>query len=87
MSNTIIGGRPIINYMLGKYILFSQINFGPAHPAAHGVLRCILFILGETIIKISIHIGLLHRGTEALMTIKSLKQSLPYLDRLDYVSC
>lgn len=68
-------------------IVFSQLNFGPAHPAAHGVLRCILFVIGETILKISTHIGLLHRGTELLITIKSFKQALPYMDRLDYVSC
>lgn len=62
------------------------INFGPQHPAAHGVLRLILELRGETIIKADPHIGLLHRGTEKLIEYKNYLQALPYFDRLDYVS-
>ena len=61
-------------------------NFGPQHPAAHGVLRLILELDGEVVKKADPHIGLLHRGTEKLMENKSYLQGLPYLDRLDYVS-
>ncbi len=62
------------------------LNFGPQHPAAHGVLRLIVNIDGEIIVKCDPHIGLLHRGTEKLIESKTYMQSLPYLDRLDYVS-
>lgn len=62
------------------------INFGPQHPAAHGVLRLVLEMDGEVIERADPHIGLLHRGTEKLMEYKSYLQALPYLDRLDYVS-
>jgi NADH dehydrogenase (ubiquinone) Fe-S protein 2 len=62
------------------------INFGPQHPAAHGVLRLILELNGEIIIKADPHIGLLHRGTEKLIEYKTVLQALPYFDRLDYVS-
>ena len=61
-------------------------NFGPQHPAAHGVLRLLLELNGETIIKADPHIGLLHRGTEKLIEYKTFLQALPYFDRLDYVS-
>ena len=61
-------------------------NFGPQHPAAHGVLRLILEIEGETIQKADPHIGLLHRGTEKLAESKPFNQSIGYMDRLDYVS-
>ena len=61
-------------------------NFGPQHPSAHGVLRLILTLDGETIKFADPHIGLLHRGTEKLVEYKNYLQSLPYLDRLDYVS-
>ena len=60
-----------------------NLNFGPQHPAAHGVLRLILEIEGEKIIYCDPHIGLLHRGTEKLMESKNYLQALPYLDRLD----
>jgi len=63
-----------------------NLNFGPQHPAAHGVLRVILEVKGETIKKIDPHIGLLHRGTEKLLEKKTYVQGLPYFDRLDYVS-
>ncbi|XP_034113556.2 NADH-quinone oxidoreductase subunit D [Drosophila albomicans] len=63
------------------------INFGPAHPAAHGVLRMILELDNETVLSADPHIGLLHRGTEKLIEYKTYLQALPYFDRLDYVSC
>lgn len=62
------------------------INFGPQHPAAHGVLRLILELDGEIVKRADPHIGLLHRGTEKLIEYKTYLQALPYLDRLDYVS-
>jgi NADH-quinone oxidoreductase subunit D len=62
------------------------INFGPQHPAAHGVLRLILELDGEVVTRVDPHIGLLHRGTEKLMEYKTYLQALPYFDRLDYVS-
>ena len=62
------------------------INFGPQHPAAHGVLRLILELDGETIVRADPHIGLLHRGTEKLAESKPFNQSIGYMDRLDYVS-
>lgn len=62
------------------------INFGPQHPAAHGVLRLILELKGETVIQADPHIGLLHRGTEKLLEYKTCIQGMPYFDRLDYVS-
>ena len=66
-----------------KKLKILSVNFGPQHPAAHGVLRLIIEILGERIIYCDPHIGLLHRGTEKLIEQKSYIQSLPYLDRLD----
>ena len=62
------------------------INFGPQHPAAHGVLRLILEMDGEVVERADPHIGLLHRGTEKLIEYKSYIQAMPYFDRLDYVS-
>ena len=62
------------------------LNFGPQHPSAHGVLRLILELDGEIIIRADPHIGLLHRGTEKLLEYKTYLQGLPYFDRLDYVS-
>jgi NADH dehydrogenase (ubiquinone) Fe-S protein 2 len=62
------------------------INFGPQHPSAHGVLRLVLEIDGERVVKADPHIGLLHRGTEKLIEYKTYLQALPYFDRLDYVS-
>jgi len=62
------------------------INFGPQHPAAHGVLRLILELDGEVVERADPHIGLLHRGTEKLIEYKTYLQALPYFDRLDYVS-
>ncbi|MCP3662957.1 MAG: NADH-quinone oxidoreductase subunit D [Gammaproteobacteria bacterium] len=62
------------------------LNFGPQHPAAHGVLRLVLEMDGEVIERADPHVGLLHRGTEKLAESKPYNQSLPYMDRLDYVS-
>jgi NADH dehydrogenase (ubiquinone) Fe-S protein 2 len=62
------------------------LNFGPQHPAAHGVLRLVLELNGEFVRKADPHIGLLHRGTEKLIEYKTYLQALPYFDRLDYVS-
>nr|YP_010118027.1 NADH dehydrogenase subunit 7 [Phytophthora fallax]QPN54077.1 NADH dehydrogenase subunit 7 [Phytophthora fallax] len=69
-----------------KKIKNFSINFGPQHPAAHGVLRLILELNGEVVKKADSHIGLLHRGTEKLIEYKNYLQALPYFDRLDYVS-
>jgi NADH dehydrogenase (ubiquinone) Fe-S protein 2 len=63
-----------------------NLNFGPQHPAAHGVLRLILELEGEVVERADPHIGLLHRGTEKLIEYKNYLQALPYFDRLDYVS-
>jgi NADH dehydrogenase (ubiquinone) Fe-S protein 2 len=62
------------------------LNFGPQHPSAHGVLRLVLHLNGEIVVKADPHIGLLHRGTEKLIEYKTYQQALPYFDRLDYVS-
>src|ERR1700712_5760921 len=62
------------------------LNFGPQHPAAHGVLRLVLELDGEVIQRADPHIGLLHRATEKLAESKTFIQSVPYMDRLDYVS-
>jgi NADH dehydrogenase (ubiquinone) Fe-S protein 2 len=74
--------------MLNKFkkIQNFNLNFGPQHPSAHGVLRLILELDGEFIKKADPHIGLLHRGTEKLIEYKNYLQALPYFDRLDYVS-
>jgi len=63
-----------------------NLNFGPQHPAAHGVLRLVLELDGEIIRRAVPHIGLLHRGTEKLIEHKNFIQAMPYFDRLDYVS-
>lgn len=71
---------------LNKELKNFTINFGPQHPAAHGVLRLILELDGEIVKRADPHIGLLHRGTEKLIEYKTYLQALPYFDRLDYVS-
>jgi NADH dehydrogenase (ubiquinone) Fe-S protein 2 len=71
---------------LSKKIKNFTINFGPQHPAAHGVLRLVLELNGEVVERADPHIGLLHRGTEKLIEHKTYLQALPYFDRLDYVS-
>jgi len=63
-----------------------NLNFGPQHPSAHGVLRLLLELDGEKILRVDPHIGLLHRGTEKLCEYRTFTQVSPYLDRLDYVS-
>ncbi|MEP6634552.1 MAG: NADH-quinone oxidoreductase subunit D, partial [Luteimonas sp.] len=76
-SNAAEARQEIRNYTL---------NFGPQHPAAHGVLRLILEMDGEVVQRADPHIGLLHRGTEKLCESKPFNQSIGYMDRLDYVS-
>jgi len=76
-GNTLSGEQRIRNF---------NINFGPQHPAAHGVLRMILELDGELVARADPHIGLLHRGTEKLMESRTYLQNLPYFDRLDYSS-
>src|SRR4026208_1140552 len=62
------------------------INFGPQHPAAHGVLRLVVELDGEVVERVDPHIGLLHRATEKLIEAKTYMQAIPYFDRLDYVA-
>ncbi len=69
-----------------KRIKNLTVNFGPQHPAAHGVLRMVMEMDGEVIDRLDPHIGLLHRGTEKLIEYKTYLQAIPYFDRLDYVS-
>ena len=69
-----------------KQIKNLTLNFGPQHPAAHGVLRLVLEMDGEVVERSDPHIGLLHRGTEKLIENKTYLQAMPYFDRLDYVS-
>ena len=75
-------GESVSNRKIRHY----TVNFGPQHPAAHGVLRLILELNGEEIVRSDPHVGLLHRGTEKLIEYKTYLQALPYFDRLDYVS-
>jgi len=75
-----LNDKKIINYKS------FNINFGPQHPSAHGVLRLILELDGEYVINVDPHIGLLHRGTEKLIEHKTYSQAIGYFDRLDYVS-
>jgi len=72
--------------MAEKQIDNFNINFGPQHPAAHGVLRLVLELDGEVVERVDPHIGLLHRGTEKLIEHKTYLQAVPYFDRLDYVA-
>lgn len=74
------------NNQIEKRIKNFTMNFGPQHPAAHGVLRLVLELNGEVVQRADPHIGLLHRGTEKLIEYKTYLQALPYFDRLDYVS-
>ncbi|MBU3030265.1 NADH-quinone oxidoreductase subunit D [Paracoccus marinaquae] len=76
-ADTLTGEQRIRNF---------NINFGPQHPAAHGVLRMVLELDGEIVERADPHIGLLHRGTEKLMESRTYLQNLPYFDRLDYVA-
>jgi NADH-quinone oxidoreductase subunit D len=70
----------------GQNLRNFSINFGPQHPAAHGVLRLVLELDGEVVERVDPHIGLLHRGTEKLMEARTYLQNVPYFDRLDYVA-
>jgi NADH-quinone oxidoreductase subunit D len=72
--------------MAEKHIKNYNLNFGPQHPSAHGVLRLVLELDGEVIERADPHVGLLHRGTEKLIEHKTYAQAMPYFDRLDYVS-
>jgi NADH dehydrogenase (ubiquinone) Fe-S protein 2 len=92
-SNLYLKIKNSLFYFKNKEFLIKKINlknfimnFGPQHPAAHGVLRLILELNGEIIKRADPHIGLLHRGTEKLIEYKTYVQALPYFDRLDYVS-
>jgi NADH dehydrogenase (ubiquinone) Fe-S protein 2 len=76
----------IQKHQRGKEIKNLVVNFGPQHPAAHGVLRLVLELNGEVVDRADPHIGLRHRGTEKLLEYKTYNQGLPYFDRLDYVS-
>ncbi len=76
----------VLKKELVKEIKNFTVNFGPQHPAAHGVLRLVLELTGEVVERAEPHIGLLHRGTEKLIEYKNYLQALPYFDRLDYVS-
>ena len=81
-----VAKKPREDPLEGRKVRHYTVNFGPQHPAAHGVLRLILELNGEEIIRADPHVGLLHRGTEKLCEYKSYLQILPYFDRLDYVS-
>lgn len=76
----------ISSSIITKKVKNFTLNFGPQHPAAHGVLRLVLEMNGEVVERADPHIGLLHRGTEKLIEYKNYRQALPYFDRLDYVS-
>ena len=71
---------------LQKEIKNFTLNFGPQHPAAHGVLRLVVQLNGELVERADSHVGFLHRGTEKLIESRTYLKSLPYFDRLDYVS-
>jgi NADH-quinone oxidoreductase subunit D len=87
MADTTISERPVVNPETRTIEIDSHaLNFGPQHPAAHGVLRLILEMDGEVVDRADPHIGLLHRGTEKLMEYRTYLQNVPYFDRLDYVS-
>ena len=82
MSDTVVEGPRTHTVEIDSH----AINFGPQHPAAHGVLRLILEMDGEVVERADPHIGLLHRGTEKLIEARPYQQTIPYMDRLDYVS-
>lgn len=72
--------------LLSKKVKNFTLNFGPQHPAAHGVLRLVVQLNGELVERADPHVGFLHRGTEKLIEYRTYLKSLPYFDRLDYVS-
>ena len=86
MRDTIQIHNNTLSFLSNKNLNNFTLNFGPQHPAAHGVLRLVLELNGEIIERADSHIGLLHRGTEKLIEYKTYLQALPYFDRLDYVS-
>lgn len=76
----------MFNVFAEVIFLYFTVNFGPQHPAAHGVLRLVVYMDGERVFYLDPHIGLLHRGTEKLLENKTFLQGLPYFARLDYVA-
>ena len=81
------GGEDLpVEDKIGMRIAPFTMNFGPQHPAAHGVLRLVMEMDGEIVQRCDPHVGLLHRGTEKLIEYKTYLQAVPYFDRLDYVS-
>src|SRR5690606_1953556 len=80
------GGRRLAGQLTMQELRNYTMNFGPQHPAAHGVLRLVLEMDGETVVRADPHVGLLHRATEKLAESKPFNQSIGYMDRLDYVS-
>jgi len=88
MSNSLLSNKELLSTASGalEQMRSFNLNFGPQHPSAHGVLRLVLELNGESVQKALPHIGLLHRGTEKLIEYKTYPQALPYFDRLDYVS-
>ena len=82
MADDVAAGSALPETPVRKF----NINFGPQHPAAHGVLRLVLELDGEVVERVDPHIGLLHRGTEKLMEARTYLQNVPYFDRLDYVA-
>ena len=82
MADDVAAGSALPETPVRKF----NINFGPQHPAAHGVLRLVLELDGEVVDRVDPHIGLLHRGTEKLMEARTYLQNVPYFDRLDYVA-
>ena len=87
MKRTTAGGpAPVRGDRRDTEIRNYVMNLGPQHPAAHGVLRLVLEMDGETVVRADPHVGLLHRGTEKLAESKPFNQSIGYMDRLDYVS-
>ena len=78
--------RPRTRRVAESQIKSYSVNFGPQHPATHGVLRLVLELDGEVVERADPHIGLLHRGTEKLIEYKTYVQAIPYFDRLDYVA-
>lgn len=87
-SNIFNYWQPILykNYFTERKIKSFVLNFGPQHPASHGVLRLVIQLNGELVERIDPHVGFLHRGTEKLIETRNYLKSLPYFDRLDYVS-
>jgi NADH-quinone oxidoreductase subunit D len=86
VSGRTMGDNPVVGSSSPEQIKNYTMNFGPQHPAAHGVLRLVLEMDGEVVERADPHIGLLHRGTEKLIEYKTYLQAVPYFDRLDYVS-